>query len=337
MPPPRPPLPDVPQADWPRNPVDRFIAAAARAARAAAVARGRPRTLIRRLSFDLTGLPPTPAEVDAFVADHSPAAYEKLVDRLLASPHYGERMAMYWLDVVRYADTGGYHSDNERNVWLYRDYVIQAFNENKPFDQFTIEQLAGDLLPGGDRRAEDRLGLQPPAADHRGRRGPAQGVHGQVRRRPRAEHGRRLAGLDDGLRQCHDHKYDPFTTKDFYSFAAFFADVKEAAVGRQEQTPMPSPEQAAACGNSTPRLRRCRRRSTRPRPNSTPRRPSGSRRQGEAARAALPKPVAEALAVEPAKRSDQQRQAVAAYYRSIAPQLAAVRDKLAAASGRRTN
>ena len=106
------------------------------------------RTLIRRLSFDLVGLPPRPAEVDAFVSDKSPDAYDRLVERLLASPHYGERMAIGWLDVVRFADTIGYHSDNPRNVWPYRDYVIRAFNTNKPFDQFTIEQLAGDLLPG---------------------------------------------------------------------------------------------------------------------------------------------------------------------------------------------
>ena len=100
------------------------------------------------MRFDLTGLPPSPEEADAFAADPSPAAYERAVDRLLASPQFGERMAMYWLDVVRYADSGGYHSDNERTVWLYRDYVVQAFNGNKPFDQFTEEQLAGDLLPG---------------------------------------------------------------------------------------------------------------------------------------------------------------------------------------------
>src|SRR5207248_1936352 len=105
------------------------------------------RTLLRRLAFDLTGLPPTPEQVDAFQADSAPEAYDKLVDELLSSHHYGERLAMYWLDLVRYADTGGYHSDNHRDVWLFRDYVIAAFNANKPFDQFTIEQLAGDLLP----------------------------------------------------------------------------------------------------------------------------------------------------------------------------------------------
>src|SRR5439155_6393587 len=105
-------------------------------------------TLIRRLTLDLTGLPPTPEEVAAFVADHSPDAYERLVDRLLASPHFGERMAVYWLDLVRYADTVGYHGDQEHPIFPYRDYVIKSLNANKPFDQFTAEQLAGDLLPG---------------------------------------------------------------------------------------------------------------------------------------------------------------------------------------------
>ena len=114
---------------------------------------------MRRLRFDLTGLPPSPEEADAFAADHSPAAYERTVDRLLASPQFGERMAMYWLDVVRYADSGGYHSDNERSVWLFRDYVVQAFNDNKPFDRFTDGAVGRRLAARRDPRAEDRLGL----------------------------------------------------------------------------------------------------------------------------------------------------------------------------------
>ena len=112
------------------------------------------RTLARRLSLDLLGLPPTPEEVDAFIADRSPDAYGRLVERLLASPHYGERMAQGWLDVVRFADTIGYHSDTPRNVWPYRDYVIRSFNQNKPFDRFTLEQVAGDLLPDSDVEAK---------------------------------------------------------------------------------------------------------------------------------------------------------------------------------------
>src|SRR4029077_20919548 len=114
------------------------------------------RTLIRRLSSDLIGLPPTPEETAAFEADDQPGAYERLVERLLASPHFGERMAIGWLDVVRFADSAGYHSDNPRNVWASRDYVIKSFNENKPFDRFTHEQLAGDLLPNGEQ--EQKVG-----------------------------------------------------------------------------------------------------------------------------------------------------------------------------------
>ncbi|MCE9533808.1 MAG: DUF1549 domain-containing protein, partial [Planctomycetes bacterium] len=131
---------------WIRNPIDAFISQGFEKQKVKPAAEADRMTLIRRLSFDLVGLPPTPEEVDAFVNDSSPGAYEKLVDRLLASKQFGERMAVMWLDVVRYADTAGYHSDNHRDIWMFRDYVINSFNANKPFDQFTIEQIAGDLL-----------------------------------------------------------------------------------------------------------------------------------------------------------------------------------------------
>src|SRR5262249_9167103 len=136
----KPALPQVSNALWPVNPIDHFILAKLEAKGLSPSPEADNRTLLRRLSFDVVGLPPG--------ADLQELEYEALVDKLLASPHFGERMAMYWLDVVRYADTGGYHSDNHRDVWAFRDYVIGAFNQNKPFDQFTIEQLAGDLLPG---------------------------------------------------------------------------------------------------------------------------------------------------------------------------------------------
>ncbi|MGH6740351.1 MAG: DUF1549 domain-containing protein, partial [Bradyrhizobium sp.] len=143
----RPAVLKVDDKEWSRQAIDAFVYARLKQEELTPSREADKVTLIRRLSFDLTGLPPSPNEVDAFLADTSPQAYAKLVDRLLASPHFGERMAEAWLDLVRYADTGGYHSDNHRDVWLYRDYVIDAFNKNKPFDQFTIEQLAGDLLP----------------------------------------------------------------------------------------------------------------------------------------------------------------------------------------------
>ena len=151
IPPRRADPPPVSDAHWPQNPIDHFILARLDREGLKPSPDADRRTLIRRLTFDLLGLPPSPEEVDAFEKDDSADAYEQLVDRLLASQHFGERMATYWLDVVRYADSGGYHSDNERSVWPYRDYVIRAFNfGNLPFDQFTIEQIAGDLLPASD-------------------------------------------------------------------------------------------------------------------------------------------------------------------------------------------
>ena len=137
------------------HPIDHFLRSRLATVGLALSPEADRRTLIRRLSFDLTGLPPTPEEVEVFVNDQSPDAYDKLVERFLASPHYGERMAIGWLDVVRFADTIGYHSDTPRNVWPYRDYVIKSFNDNKPFDRFTVEQVAGDLLP--DATQETRV------------------------------------------------------------------------------------------------------------------------------------------------------------------------------------
>jgi len=192
------------------------------------------RTLIRRLAFDLTGLPPTPAEVEAFVNDAAPDAYDRLVERLLASPHYGERMAQGWLDVVRFADTIGYHSDNPRNVWPYRDWVIKAFNDNKRFDQFTVEQLAGDLLP--DSTTEQKVGSAFNRLLLTTEEGGAQPKDYEARMladRVRAV-GTVWLGQTLGCCQCHDHKFDPFTQRDFYAMGAFFADIQEPILGRRE-------------------------------------------------------------------------------------------------------
>ncbi|MFO0935633.1 MAG: PSD1 and planctomycete cytochrome C domain-containing protein [Gemmataceae bacterium] len=201
------------------------------------------RTLARRLSFDLTGLPPRPETVDAFLADGRPDAYERLVDSLLARPQYGERMAVTWLDVVRFADTIGYHSDNPRNVWPYRDYVIRSFNDNKRFNTFTIEQLAGDLLPNPTQDQKigscfNRLlltteegGAQP--KDYEAR---------MLADRVRAV-GTVWLGQTLGCCQCHDHKFDPFTQKEFYSLGSFFADIQEPIIGSPEPG-MPVVDQA---------------------------------------------------------------------------------------------
>ncbi len=192
------------------------------------------RTLIRRLSFDLLGLPPTPDEVAAFVADTRPDADVFLVDRLLASPHYGEQMAIGWLDVVRFADTIGYHSDTPRNVWPYRDWVIRSFNANQPFDQFTIHQVAGDLVP--DANQETRVGSAFNRLLLSTEEGGAQAKDYEARMltdRVRAI-GAAWLGQTTGCAQCHDHKFDPFTTRDFYALGAFFADIQEPILGRRE-------------------------------------------------------------------------------------------------------
>ena len=203
------------------------------------------RTLLRRLSFDLTGLPPTPEEVDAFLADASPDAYGRVVERLLASPHYGERMAIGWLDVVRFADTIGYHSDNPRNVWPYRDWVIRSFNDNVPFDRFTVHQLAGDLVP--DATPETRVGSAFNRLLLTTEEGGAQPKDYESRMltdRVRAV-GAVWLGQTTGCAQCHDHKFDPITTRDFYALGAFFADVDERPIGRREDGMVVAPPEDA--------------------------------------------------------------------------------------------
>ncbi len=197
-------------------------------------------TLMRRLSFDLTGLPPTPSEVDSFVKDSSDDAYEKVVDRLLASDGFGERMAMYWLDLVRYADTVGYHGDQDHSISPYRDYVIDAFDRNLPFDQFTREQLAGDLLPNAtiDQKVAtgyNRL-LQ---TSHEGGVQVAEYLSIYAADRVRNVSGVWM-GLTLGCCQCHDHKSDPLTTKDFYSLVAFFADVDESQHFKKGSNSLPT-------------------------------------------------------------------------------------------------
>ncbi len=192
------------------------------------------RTLIRRLYQDLLGLPPKPEEVAAFVNDPAPHAYDNLVDKVLANPHYGERMAIGWLDVVRFADTIGYHSDNPRNIWPYRDWVIQSFNQNKRFDRFTVEQIAGDLLP--DATPETRIGSAFNRLLLSTEEGGAQARDYEARMltdRVRAI-GTAWLGQTTACGQCHDHKFDPFTQRDFYSLGAFFADITEPIIGRRE-------------------------------------------------------------------------------------------------------
>jgi hypothetical protein len=330
----RPAQPAVKNKGWVRNPIDAFVAAGQEAHGFAPAPEADRLTLIRRLSFDLTGLPPTPAEVDAFVNDKSSEAYDKLVDRLLDSPHYGERMAMYWLDAVRYADTAGYHSDNHRDVWLFRDYVINAFNTNKRFDRFTTEQLAGDLLP--DPTTEQRIAsgynrlLQ---TTEEGGAQPKEYTAKYAADRVRNASSVWLASTM-GCCECHNHKFDPFTTRDFYSFEAFFADIQEKAVGRQDQTPILTPEVEAQLKKLYADIDSLKADLAKPRPELDAGRVKWEEK-AKADKAKLPKPVADALAVEPAKRTPLQKQALAAHYQTIAPELEPLRKELAAAQGKR--
>ena len=224
------PLPAVKNTAWVRNPIDQYILGGLEARGLSPSPEADRATLIRRLHFDLTGLPPAPEEVNAFVNDPSEGGYEAAVDRLLASKHFGERLAIYWLDLVRYADTVGYHGDQERGAAPYRDYIINAFNDNMPFDQFTREQLAGDLLESPTQTQLIATGYN--RMNMVTREGGAQDK--DYLARYATDRTRTTAtvwlGSSLGCAQCHDHKFDPFTTKDFYRFAAFFADIKEKGV-----------------------------------------------------------------------------------------------------------
>lgn len=237
----RPVVPKV-TGDWSRGAIDAFVQLRREAEGLKPAAEADRRTLLRRLSLDLTGLPPTPEAIDAFVNDKNPKAYERAVERLLASEHYGERMALTWLDLVRYGDTGGYHSDNHRDISLYRDWVIRAFNENKRFDAFTTEQLAGDLLPTPTNEQRiasgyNRLLMTTEEGGAQAKEYTAKYAADRVRNASVV-----WLGLTMGCAECHTHKYDPVTIKEFYQFAAFWADVQEVAVGRQPQTKIATPE-----------------------------------------------------------------------------------------------
>ena len=228
VPPRRPPPPKIPHADWPRQAIDCFIADRLQQHQLEPNREAARETLIRRVTLDLTGLPPTPAEVDAYLADQSSDAHERLVDRLLASPRYGEHMAAAWLDAARYSDTNGYQQDRTRTMWPWRDWVVDAMNAGMPFDQFTVEQLAGDLLPDAQPQQLLATGFH--------RNHPLNGEGGRIAEESRVEYvidrvettAAVWLGLTAGCGRCHDHKYDPISQEEFYQLYAFFNNIDES-------------------------------------------------------------------------------------------------------------
>ena len=216
------PVPKVKQADWPRDGIDAFILARLEREGLKPSAEADRITWLRRATRDLTGLPPTLAEVDAFLKDKSPKAFETMVDRLLASPRYGERMAWNWLEAARYADSNGYQGDRERTMWPWRDWVVRAFNANQPYDKFTVEQIAGDLLPNATEEQVLATGFN--------RNHMINGEGGRIAAENRVEYvfdqtetvGTVWMGLTLNCCRCHDHKFDPLSQKDYYSLYSFF-------------------------------------------------------------------------------------------------------------------
>ncbi len=227
LPPARPKLPAMKNIEWPKNAIDHFVLARLDAEGLNPSAEADRATLLRRLTLDLTGLPPTPDEIEDYLSDAAPDAYEKVTDRLLASPRFGERFARPWLDAARYADTSGYQSDGDRSMWRWRDWVIEAFNDNQPFDEFTIEQLAGDLLPNATLDQVLATGF------NRNHRGNAEG--GIIPEEYAVEYvvdrvdttATVWLGLTLGCCRCHDHKFDPFSQREYYQLFAFFNNVPE--------------------------------------------------------------------------------------------------------------
>ena len=247
----RPSLPPLQDSSWPKNDIDAFILAALEAKGMRPSGEATREAWLRRVTFDLIGLPPTPKEIDAFVQDTAADAYDKVVDRLLADERYGERMASDWLDVARYADSSGYQRDSERQAWKWRDWVIQAINKNMPFDQFTIEQLAGDLL--------DNATLDQKIATGFNRNHPVNTEAGEELDEYRSAYvidrvhttATTWLGLTVACSQCHDHKYDPISQQEFYSFYGFFNSIKEKDSGRGRN---PKPAIAAPGPDDLPKL-----------------------------------------------------------------------------------
>ncbi|RPI76066.1 MAG: DUF1549 domain-containing protein, partial [Planctomycetaceae bacterium] len=309
-------VPVVNNAAAVRNPVDAFIVSRLEAEGLAPSTEADRVTLLRRLSFDLLGLPPTPDEVAAFVADERPDAYSLLVDRLLESPHFGERWGRHWLDLARYADSNGFTRDTARSIWMYRDWVIGAFNRDLPFDQFTIEQLAGDMLPNASREQLVATGFhRNTLVNEEGGTDPEQFRVESIVDRVNTT-GLVFLGLTIGCAQCHEHKYDPITQREYYQFYAFLnnADEPRLEAPSDEQIRQGLPERRDAMQRQIAELER---------------KFATQKEAFEAAIAAwettipdaerpkLPMEVLNALNLSPVMRSEQNRTDLANYFRKL--------------------
>jgi hypothetical protein len=306
----RPPLPAVKNPHWCRTPIDRFILARLEKQGIAPAPEADRVTLLRRVFLDLIGLPPSPRDIDDFLSDERPDAYERVVERLLCSPHYGERWGRHWLDLARYADSNGYSIDSPRSIWKYRDWVIDAFNKDKPFDQFVIEQLAGDLLP--HTTAEQRIAT----GFHRNTQKNEEGGIDQEQFRVEAivdrvnTTGTVFLGLTIGCCQCHDHKFDPLTQREYYQLFAFFNSCDEPTLE------LPTPEQLRKRREVRARIAALEK-QLRTLDTATPERVAmweGS--LTPEARAMLPAKIQAILAIAPNGRNFRQEQAVITAYRN---------------------
>lgn len=293
----RPALPNVGNNAWVRNAIDAFILARLQEDKLKPSPEADRRTLIRRVSLDLTGLPPTPAEVDAFLKDTSPQAYEKVVDRLLQSPHYGEKWARHWLDLARYADTHGFTIDGPREIWKYRDWVIEALNKDKPFDQFVIEQFAGDLLPKATQAQKIATGFhRNTLINQEGGIDPEQFRVDAVADRVDTT-GVVFLGLTLGCARCHDHKYDPITQKEYYQLFAFLNNQSEPTLS------IATPELAAKREKMTKDMEDLEIELN-------------EHLQTYANKNKVSEQLAEILRLRPEQRTDQQKAALAKHFRS---------------------
>jgi hypothetical protein len=322
LPPQRRPAPRVADRNWVRNDIDAFVLARLEAEKVAPSPEADRATLIRRLSLDLLGLPPTPQEVAAFLADTQPDAYARLVDRLLASPHYGERWGRHWLDMARYADSDGFEKDTGRPfAWRYRSWVIDALNRNLPFDQFTTEQLAGDLLPGATLEQKIATGFHRNTLTNR--------EGGVDREQYRVEQvvdrvnttAKVFLGVTMGCCQCHDHKFDPFTQREYYQLFAFFdsdveVDLPAPLPGELE----PYKVKKAEFDRKKAELHAALAAYKKEQLPAKEQKWEASLQLAE--RAKLPAQIAALLLVEPAKRNAKQKQEVAAHYAKLDPRLA---------------